>query len=262
MPHIRTKMLIDDLIGTITAWMRTNGITHDDYRHATEAVIASIKSGEESLLFDVFFEAVATDNANIGRPGSPEAVEGPFYVAGAPLLPNASPLPQRPDERGTPLLFHGHVRDVDGIPLASAEIDIWQADADGRYSNFAPDTPDWNLRGRVVSDADGYYAVATIMPPPYEIPKDGPTGQVLAGLDRHFFRPAHVHVKVTHPGCRGVTSQLYFENDPYLDSDVANAVRPDLVLALKKRVDRGGVRYWAEYDFTLASATATPAPGD
>lgn len=254
MTNARTKALIEDLIGTAIQWIRANGITHEDYRRATDLVIASIKSGEESLLFDVFFEAEATEIGNIGRDGSPEAVEGPFYVTGAPIVPNGASLPQRPGERGTPLLFHGHVHDLDGTPIAGAEIDIWHADADGRYSNFDRDTPDWNLRGRVLTAADGYYAVTTIVPPPYEIPKHGPTGQVLARLGRHFFRPAHLHVKVHHPAYRDVTSQLYFEGDPYLDSDVANAVRSDLVLALSEQRDDSGARPAAQYDVILAAA--------
>lgn len=254
----RSKTLIESLIATNIAWMRANRITHEDYRLATDTLIASIRHGEESLLLDVFLEAEATDIGNIGINGSPEAVEGPFYLPGAPLLAT-SHMPQRPDERGSPLILHGAIRDPSGAPVANAEVDVWQADAEGRYSNFHPGVPDWNLRGRVISDAAGRYSVTTILPPPYEIPKDGPTGRVLTRLGRHFFRPAHVHVKLRHPDFVGLTSQLYFDDDPYLDSDVANAVRDDFVLKLRRRDAEGGVRYEAIYEFVLDAGNRVSA---
>jgi catechol 1,2-dioxygenase len=73
--------------------------------------------------------------------------------------------------------------------------------------------------------------------PPYEIPKGGPTGVVLNILGRHFFRPAHLHVKVRHPQYGDLTSQLFFDGGDYLNSDVANAARDSLVAQLVRRDD-------------------------
>src|SRR5262249_9618421 len=161
------------------------------------------------------------------------------------------------DEAGDVLFFHGRVLSPDGTPLTCAELDMWQADAKGRYSNIHPNTPEWNLRGRFRSDPDGRFEVRTIVPPPYEIPKNGPTGIVLSALGRHFFRPAHLHVKVRHPRYDEWTSQLYFDGGEYLKSDVANAVREGLVVPLIWRDDpdylvaRGMHRPYFEvrYDF-------------
>ncbi|RZL71720.1 MAG: 6-chlorohydroxyquinol-1,2-dioxygenase, partial [Rhodococcus sp. (in: high G+C Gram-positive bacteria)] len=104
------------------------------------------------------------------------------------------------------------------------------------------------------------FQVRTILPPPYEIPKDGPTGTVLRALGRHFFRPAHLHIKLRHRDCEEMTSQLYFQGGEYLDNDVAGAVRDGLVIALHTVDDpaqiaqRGLDRPYADarYDFVLA----------
>ncbi|MDQ1689962.1 MAG: catechol 1,2-dioxygenase [Pseudonocardiales bacterium] len=256
MSNQRLLEVVEDIERTMLELIRKHQVTHEEYRAATDLLIASINGGEESLLLDVFFEAEAADVANIGRVGSPVAIEGPFYLAGAPALRPPYVLPQRPDERGEPLIFRGTVSSTDGAPLAGAELDIWHADAEGLYSQIHPGIPDWNLRGRLQTSEDGSFEVRTILPPPYEIPKHGPTGRVLSGLGRHFFRPAHVHLKVRAPGREVLTSQLYFARGEYLDNDVANAVRDGLVL----EVERDDAAWHATYDFVLeAGRQAVPA---
>ena len=91
-----------------------------------------------------------------------------------------------------------------------------------------------NLRGRFQSGSDGTFEVQTIVPPPYEIPKGGPTGVVLNVLGRHFFRPARLHVKVRHPQYRELTSQLYFCGGTTSIVTSRIAVREDLVAQLKQ----------------------------
>ena len=256
----RVKTIVEDLERTVLGLMRKHKVTHDEYRLATNILIETVKAGEESLLYDVFFEAEATDIGNIDHEGSPEAIEGPFYLPGAPKLKAPYVLPQRPDETGDVLFFNGRVVDTAGRALPDVEFDLWHADANGYYANIHPGVPEWNLRGRFYSDADGRYEVRTIVPPPYEIPKDGPTGRVLNALGRHFFRPAHLHVKLRHRDHREMTSQLYFKGGEYLENDVANAVRDGLVAQLvrhdsaedlaSRRLDRP--YYEVRYDFILA----------
>jgi catechol 1,2-dioxygenase len=264
MTNDRVLNLVEDLERTLVEFIRKHGITHDEYRAATDLIIAEVQAGEASLLFDVFLEAAATDEGNHGRAGSIEAIEGPFYLPGAPMLEGAHPvMPQRADEPGVPLVFHGQVTAEDGTPLAGAELDLWQADANGEYSQIHPGVPDWNLRGRFRSDDEGRFEVRTIAPPPYEIPKDGPTGRVLDALGRHFFRPAHLHVKLRHPHFGERTSQLYFAGGQYLDSDVANAVRDELVITAElvedaERIAERGLDQPfvdARYDFAFAPST-------
>ncbi|KJF19219.1 dioxygenase [Rhodococcus sp. AD45] len=263
----RIHTVVEDLEQVLLEFVRKHQITHSDYRAATDLIIESIKAGEESLLFDVFFEAEATDVGNLGRDGSPEAIEGPFYLPGAPILDGPlNVMPQRGDEKGQPLLFRGTVTDTDGQPLGGVELDLWHADADGLYSNIHPNIPDYNLRGRFVSEADGTFRVLTILPPPYEIPKDGPTGTVLRALGRHFFRPAHLHIKLRHNDFEDMTSQLYFQGGAYLDNDVAGAVRDGLVIELREVDDTALISEQgldhpytdARYDFVLARTHNAP----
>jgi catechol 1,2-dioxygenase len=266
----RARMIIEDLEQTLAQFIRKHNISHDEYRCATDALVASVKAGEESLLYDVFLEAVATDTSNIGHPGSLEAIEGPFYVPNAPNLEMPYVLPMRVDEAGAVLFFRGRVTSLDGAALANVEFDMWQADADGLYSNIHPNIPDWNLRGRFHSSNDGMFEVRTIVPPAYEIPKNGPTGIVLKTLGRHFFRPAHLHLKLRHPQYRPLTSQVYFEGGDYLDRDVANAVRGGLVARLVTRIDpndlavRGLKKPYSEVyrNFVLAPNSLEALGGD
>jgi len=261
MSNERLIAIVEDLKQVLQNFMRVHRINHDEYRMATDVIIDSIKAGEESLFFDVFFEAEATDIGNVAREGSPEAIEGPFYFEGAPLLSSPYVMPQRVNEQGEVLYFRGRITGPEGQPLSEVELDLWHADADGLYSNIHPGIPDWNLRGRFRTDVDGYYEVKTILPPPYEIPKNGPTGKVLSALGHHFFRPAHLHVKVRHPKYGEMTSQLYFEGGEYLDNDAADAVRDGLIakLVLHDSIadlvarDLSRPYYEFVYDFHLAS---------
>jgi catechol 1,2-dioxygenase len=259
----RTRAILQDLEHTLLRFMRKHGITHEEFRRATDILVGTVKAGEESLLYDVFLEAQATATGSAIRQGSVGAVEGPFYVRNAPRLAAPYILPQRADEAGDVLFFYGRVTSADGTPVSGAELDMWHADAAGLYSNIHPDAPAWNLRGRFYSDPDGRFEVRTIVPPPYEVPKNGPTGMVLNMLGRHCFRPAHLHVKIRHPQYVELTSAVYFEGGDYLDNDVANAVREDLIARLVRRdhpddlADRGLREPYFEvwYEFNLAAWT-------
>jgi hypothetical protein len=97
----RVIEVVEDIERSLLEVIRKHRVTHDEYRLATGLLIDSIKEGEESLLFDVFFEAEATEVGNAGRQGSPAAIEGPFHLLGAPELAPPYALPQRPDERAS-----------------------------------------------------------------------------------------------------------------------------------------------------------------
>jgi catechol 1,2-dioxygenase len=84
MSNERVRIILEDLEQTLLQLIRKHKVTHEEYRCATDTVIASVKAGEESLLYDVFLEAAATDTGNIDNRGSIEAIEGPFYLPNAP----------------------------------------------------------------------------------------------------------------------------------------------------------------------------------
>ncbi len=118
----------------------------------------------------------------------------------------------------------------------------------GEYSNFHPGVPEGNLRGRLTTDAAGRFEFETVVPAPYEIPNTGATGSLLAALGRHCFRPGHIHFKVSHPSARALTTQIYFDGDPWIDSDVVGAVKDSLVTHLVRDAE-GATR--CSYEFVL-----------
>ena len=121
----------------------------------------------------------------------------------------------------------------------------------GFYSGFAPGLPDGNLRGVVVADDEGQFSISTVQPAPYQIPTDGPTGKMIEAAGWHPWRPAHLHLMVRAAGHRTITTQLYFAGGDWLDSDVAEAVKPELVL--EPKVDETGTAR-VSYDFELEQA--------
>jgi len=124
---------------------------------------------------------------------------GPFYSTGAPIREKIA----GDEELGEPLRIEGRLYDVADCrtPLSGWGLDIWQADNNGDYYD-GPAT-DYRLRGRVVTDSDGRFAFETIKPGNYAL--------------GNSFRPAHIHFRVYSPqGVVALTSQLYFEGDPYL----------------------------------------------
>lgn len=127
----------------------------------------------------------------------------------------------RDDEKGTSMLFQGQVRSTDGSPLSNAKIELWHADEEGFYSQFAPDLPEWNLRGTFIADEEGNFQINTMQPAPCQIPTDGACDQMIAAAGWHAWRSAHLHLKVSAPGHELLTAQLYFPGDEHNDDDIA-----------------------------------------
>jgi catechol 1,2-dioxygenase len=254
MDDTRTAAIVEDIVAGLRDIIRRHRVTYPEYRSALQFVAATAAEGELPLLSDVLFEAVVDEVTQLDTQGTDSNVEGPFYVAGAPLLDvdgEAPVLPIRAEEPGDRLLFTGAVRSTAGGTLPSAIVDIWQANADGLYSRFAPDLPEWNLRGRIRCDANGNFAFTTVVPAAYDIPRHPHTGRVLnlLGLEPH--RPAHIHFKVDAPGHRGLTTQVYFAADPWLDRDVVGAAKPSLVTELQKATNIDNHAYTCRFDFVL-----------
>ena len=247
----RIDLVARDLLSRIHNVIREHHVTYPEYQAAKQWLIDVGQSGEWPLFLDVFVEHVVEEVATAGRHGSKGTIEGPYYLPGQVPLAAAATLPMRDGEKGEPLVFTGQVRAVDGTPLTSAQLDIWHADSDGLYSGFAPGIPAGNLRGLVTADQAGRFEIRTMLPAPYEIPKDGPTGQLIAAAGWHAWRPAHLHLIVSTPGYRKLTTQLYFDGGQWLDSDVAQAVKPELIL--RPQTGPGGTRH-ARYDFVLDPA--------
>jgi catechol 1,2-dioxygenase len=245
MSDTRAAAITRDLIKAVEEVVKKHGVTHPEYRAAIDFVTEAVAEGETSLLFDAFLEAKVVAASAETQKGTHRQVLGPFYLPEPAWLENGQLA--GPDETGEKLTVVGNVRSVTGEQLAGAELDFWQADADGRYSNFSPGVADGNLRGRLRSGEDGTYMMRTVVPAPYTIPHHGPTGRLLEELGRHPWRPAHLHLTVHADGYESLTTQIYFEGDKYLESDAVNAARSELVFPLKD----GGGGSVLEFDIEL-----------
>lgn len=203
--------------------------------------------------------------------GTPRAIEGPLYIAGAPLHQHEVKLDEGNEGKGQPLVMEGRVLDVHGNPVANALVDVWHCNELGRYSHFDPDQPAYNLRRRIQTNADGAYRFRSFLPPGYAIPPNSPVSELFSLLGRHGNRPAHIHFLVSGAGKRALTTQINIPGDTFLDDDFAFATRDGLVVALEPVQSAAGYESLGldgpftrvRFDFRLQDALsedeATPA---
>ncbi|USI93079.1 catechol 1,2-dioxygenase [Rhodococcus pyridinivorans] len=246
---MRVDHLASKVIRALNDIVIEDRVSYEEYNALKAWLIKVGEDGEWPLFLDVWLEHSVETVANAHREGSKGTIEGPYYIEDAPDLPWNGTIPMRDDEPGTPLVFTGQARAVDGTPLPGAKIELWHADDLGFYSQFAPGLPEWNLRGTWTANEDGRYEIHTLRPAAYQIPIDGACGQLIAAAGWHAWRPAHLHFKVSAPGYQLITTQLYFPGDPHNDDDIASAVKPELILDPKP--DPAGEGVVVDYDFVL-----------
>jgi len=144
---------------------------------------------------------------------TPTQVLGPFYPLEKPLDEDADLTlvkGRKAQARGQVIHVMGRVLNASGEPVSGAQIEIWQANAQGRYThpadrNPAPLDPNFQGYAKLLTDADGRYRFKTIKPGGY------PAGDAM--------RPAHIHFDVAGKLNRLVT-QMYFPDDPLNARDV------------------------------------------
>lgn len=167
--------------------------------------------------------AVAEKPAVTALPRTPPQILGPFYpfmhtpVEGGDLTGGGQ-------ARGTVLYLSGRVLAADGTPVAGAKVEIWQANAAGRYAHpnddnlAAPIDEKFNGFAVTTTDGQGGYAFKTVRPAAYP-----------AAPGR--WRPAHIHFSVTAKYEQLVT-QMYFAGDQYNETDswLNSSSRKDLLI--------------------------------
>lgn len=252
-----TVNIIEDLNVTPEEfWKAVNYLNELGARQEAGLVVAGL--GLEHYL-DLLMDAADEQVGQTG--GTPRTIEGPLYVAGAPLSNYEARLDDGTDP-GVPLFMQGQVFNTQGEPLAGAIVDVWQANTGGTYSYFDGSQSEFNLRRRIVTDAEGRYRFRSIVPSGYGCPPDGPTQQLLDQLGRHGQRPAHIHFFISAPDHRHLTTQINLAGDKYLHDDFAYATRDELIAQItfsedQQRAAEHGVdgRFAEiEFDFTLQSA--------
>ncbi|PMW95541.1 catechol 1,2-dioxygenase [Pseudomonas sp. FW215-R2] len=200
-------------------------------------------------------------DAQIGLTGgTPRTIEGPLYVAGAPLSEGECRMDDGSEEGVATVMFiEGQVFDPQGQPLAGATVDLWHANTKGTYSFFDQSQSDYNLRRRIITDAEGRYRARSIVPSGYGCDPQGPTQECLNLLGRHGQRPAHIHFFISAPGHRHLTTQINLSGDKYLWDDFAYATREGLVGEVEFREDAAGRRAELKFDFQLQQAPDSAA---
>ena len=251
----RTAEVVGALLKGVWDTIAELDVSYEEFDAAKSWIISVGEAGEWPLALDVFAEHAVEKMAAARSSASESSIQGPFYVGDAVSVPWNGTVPMRDDEPGERLVLRGRVRSTDGRPLPGAVIDHWQAGADGWYSYFCPPdaegkpvTPDGNLRARFTTNENGEFEIHTVVPAPYKIPNDGPTGRLLEAAGWHPWRPAHTHCFVDAEGHDRLTTQLFFAGDRWLGTDVAGADKPGLVLEPTRSAD-GHLE--ASYDFTL-----------
>jgi catechol 1,2-dioxygenase len=201
--------------------------------------------------------------------GTPRTIEGPLYVAGAPVSNGFARLDDGTEEKDAePLFMQGTVYGADGKPVSNAQVEVWHANLMGNYSFFDKTQSPFNLRRTIITDENGRYQFRSIVPNGYGCPPGGSTQQLLDMLGRHGRRPAHIHFFVSASGNRKLTTQINIDGDAYLWDDFAFASREGLVPPIHHISDpseiakRGLDKPFASIDFDfhlLAEKPEAPA---
>jgi len=123
---------------------------------------------------------------------------------------------------GEQTIVHGYVLDGNGQPVANTLVEVWQANAGGRYRHrndtyIAPIDPNFGGCGRMLTDQRGYYFFRTVKPGAYPF-----RNRI------NSWRPAHIHFSVFGTGfAQRLITQMYFEGDPLIPHDSIIATIPD-----------------------------------
>ena len=235
----RLKAIVRRLVGDLFAVIEEFDISDDEFwlalnyasTGAQEYGLWAAGLGVERFL-DIRADAQDAAAGVVG--GTPRTIEGPLYVAGAPVEQGFARLDDGAD-KGELLFMHGQVRDVNGKALAGAKVEVWHANTLGNYSFFDKTQSDFNLRRTIITDAEGRYAFRSIVPSGYACPPGGSTDGILKQLGRHGNRPAHIHFFASADDHRHLTTQINIDGDPYLRDDFAYATREDLIPAVNHR---------------------------
>jgi protocatechuate 3,4-dioxygenase, beta subunit len=186
-------------------------------------------------------------------------------LAGITIDPLDNDLTRQHDGEplGERITISGSVRDQDGEPVAGALVEVWQANAAGRYAHVsdqhpAPLDPNFSGAGRCLTDEAGRYRFITIKPGAYPW-RNHPNA----------WRPAHVHFSVfTDAFAQRLVTQMYFPGDPLLPLDPLYNAMPDPAVR-ERLVARWSLELtqpeWSlgyEWDIVVAGRDATPLHDD
>jgi protocatechuate 3,4-dioxygenase beta subunit len=234
------RQIVQALVKHLHAFATEVNLTEDEWLRAIQILTATghitDDKRQEFILWSdalgvsMLVDALAHPNAS----GATEStVLGPFWTPDAPQRAYGENLAEEPG--GTPALVRGTVRNTRGEPIVGAKVDVWQNGDDGLYTVQNAELPEAHLRGVYTTREDGSYAFVGVRPVPYTIPHDGPVGAMLDAVNRHPWRPAHIHMIVTAPGYQRLQTHIFDAESSYLDSDAVFAVKSSLLRDFQPR---------------------------
>ncbi len=198
----------------------------------------------------------------IQRPLTLTELTGPAGIAdrlGAEKLNLSQAVEDGPRALGQLISVRGRVMDEDGSPIAGAVIEIWQANASGKYIHEldrfdAPLDPNFTGQGRLITDSEGCYEFLSIKPGAYPVAESG-----------WWWRPPHIHFSIFGPSWmdRFVT-QIFFPGEPLNETDLLlNGVadeeaRQTLLFEAKAPAMTPRMLIPYERDFVLRGKRRTP----
>lgn len=234
----RLREVMGSLVKHLHAFAKEVNLTHAEWNKGIaflEAAgeISDAERHEFVLLSDVLGLSSLVDMINSVPEGTSSSVLGPFHISGSPDLAIGADM--RRDYPDQLLLVEGVVRDTDGKPIPGATLDIWQTAPNGLYSSQDPDQDTYSFHGLQTVGEDGRYAFTTVRPVEYTVPSDGPVGDILRACGRHPWRPSHLHFIVEAEGFRPLVTEVFPDDDPYLDEDTVFGVREDLVMSYETK---------------------------
>lgn len=259
----RLKAITRDLIEAVMKVIVRHDISQSEFWSAIKFLQDG--AGELGLIvpgvglehfMDLYMDAMDAEAGRTG--GTPRTIEGPLYVADAPLVEGDAALSDDPDDTDT-LYMNGQIKDLDGNVVSNAIVHVWHANSKGFYSHFDPtgeQTP-FNNRRRIKVGADGRYAFHSKAPQGYSVPPGGAADRLMASLGRHGNRPAHVHFFIEAPGHRTLTTQINFGDDPFAADDFAFATREGLLPVPNRQGDSA----YIAFDFAVQLAASETDEG-
>ncbi len=232
----RTKEVLSAFVRHLHEFAREVSLTEEEF-HQTIAYVNRLgqlttDDHNEGMLMSgtLGFSALVCllNNGDSGQTETTANLLGPFWRMDSPLMKNDESIVRSPTP-GDPLFATINLRNPDDQSIAGVTVEVWHSSSEGYYENQDPTQAEWNLRGKFTSDENGQIRFRSIKPEGYPIPVDGPVGDLVRVQKRHNMRPAHLHFMAYKPGFKTHISQVYSNDDPYLETDVQFGVTERLI---------------------------------
>jgi protocatechuate 3,4-dioxygenase beta subunit len=273
-PDTRLREIAASFVRHMHAFAREVKLTEAEFEFGADFLNrigqASSDTHNEAILFsDAIGFSTLVCLLNNGQQGATEtaaALLGPFWRMHSPATANGGSI-VRSETPGDALFASCRVTDPAGKPIAGVEVDVWQASPVGLYENQDEAQADMNLRGKFTTDAEGCFSFRSVKPAGYPVPMHGPVGEMLRAQQRHPYRPAHLHFLGFKPGYKTLITQVFVDDDKYIESDVVFGVTRHLIGDYRRGEGKApaddvtGAWYRLDYNFVMEPGEAKlPTP--